>query len=257
MAVRRLNYTGRKRLLQSDLRFAIRHAEQEIPTFRADLKLRHQKLPADAQVFVEAYRQTSWMRFRFGTVSDLRPIDDLKLTEFDSAEGILFRVRVTSPTDSKGLILAEADKIRPRGGDQKEDTNRIPLLPVKPDSDIGDEIWLLDFTDHPILLINAAVGDWRSLAKDPVFASLVYPMAFRQILSRILYVEEYFETDDDEDWRSLWLRFATILPGTCDLPGESETDQFDDWIDETVKSFCGEFMIMNRFQNWWTGEPNS
>jgi hypothetical protein len=253
MAVRRLNYTGRKRLRQRDLLFAIEQPPDSAPAFVANINLEEFKLSPNANVFVEAYRQTTWMRFRFGTVGNLRPLDDLELTEFDSAEGILFRVRVTSP-DNKGLLLAEADRIRPRIGAEEEESNRIPLLPVKPDNDLGEEIWRVDFTDRPILLINAAVGDWRALAKEPVFVSLVYPAVLRQILERILYVEEYFEIDDLDDWRSQWLLFATHLLGITEAPTE---DQYDDWINESVEVFCRRFGILSRFRTWWSEETKS
>ena len=136
MAVRRLNYTGRKRLPLADLRFAIQPEVGGAPLFSTNINLGHLKLPPNADVYVEAYRQTTWMRFRFGTVGDVRPVDELKLTEFDSPEGVLFRVRVTSPIENRGLLLAEADRIRPRVGPEDEDTNRIPLLPVKPDDNL-------------------------------------------------------------------------------------------------------------------------
>jgi len=257
MAVRRLNYTGRKRLRQRELQFAIELPPTGAPRFTANLNFDSCRLPANADVIVEAYRQTTWMRFRFGNVDDIRPLDDPTLTEFDSAEGILFRVRVTSPIDSKGLLLAEADRIRPRIGAEEEDANRIPLLPVKPDSDLGEEIWRLDFTDRPILLINAAVGDWRALAKEPVFISLVYPAVLREILGRILYVEEYCETDDLDNWRSQWLLFATRVLGAGEPPTEDNKDRFDDWIDDSVEAFCRRFIMMNRFRTWWSEETKS
>lgn len=258
MAIRRLNYTGRKRLKQSDLRFVIQRRRNGEATFEADLSLQSYNLPPEAEVFVEAYRQTSWMRFRFGTVADLGPHDELKLDEFDSPEGVLFRARVTSRSERKGLLLAGADRIRPRRADEEEEEdNRIPLLPVKSDENMRDEVYRLDFTDRPILLVNARVGDWRSLAREPVFVSLVYPVVLREILSRILRVERYFDTDDDDDWRSHWLRFATMLPGASDPPGENDEDQFDVWIDESATAFCRQARMMNHFRKFWTGEANA
>ena len=258
MTIRRLNYTGRQRLKQFDLRFVIQRPSNGEAIFEAVLILHRYKLPGDAEVFVEAYRQTSWMRFRFGTVADLGPRDELKLDEFDSPDGVLFRVRVTSPSEKKGLLLAGADRIRPRRADEEqEEDNRIPLLPVKSDDNMGDEVYRLDFTDHPILLVNARVGDWRSLAREPIFVSLVYPAVLRELLSRILRVESYSDTDDNDDWRSHWLRFATLLPGVSDPPGEKDEDRFDVWIDESATAFCRQARMMNHFRRYWTGEANS
>jgi len=256
MAVRRLNYTGRRRLRQVDTRITVFDPDGGAAAwFTADLSLQDYGLPDDAQVFVEAQRQTSFMRFRYGTVSSPRPQDDLILKEFDSPEGVLFRVKVTSRQDRAGVILAEADRIRPRRPLLQEE-RRIPLLPVKSDSSLGSQVCRIDFGDRPILLVNAALGDWRAVALNPVFISLVYPAALREILNRVLRVERRFETDD-EDWPSQWLRFATLLPGTPQPPSETDEDHFDDWIDEAVSAFCRRFGIMRRFEQYWTEEGTS
>jgi len=81
-------------------------------------------------VFVEAYRQTSWMRFDFRTVGAVTAPKDCSLTEFDSPEDILFRVKVTQANDTH-VLLAEADRI-PLTRPEPSDDKRIPLLPVKP-----------------------------------------------------------------------------------------------------------------------------
>lgn len=252
MPVRRFNYTGRKRLKQTDTRVTLCEPGNGTATFEADLDLSRYGLPDEALISVEAYRQTSWMRFPFGTVGELRVPDDRELREFDSPEGILFRVRVTSEKQPRGLLIAEASRIRPRRLEEVEE-ERVPLLPVKPDDSIGDEVFRVDFSDRPILLVNSRVGDWRSAAKEPVFTALVYSGAMRQILARILYVEHHYDKDDD-DWRSQWLRYATRLPGVEDPPAAEEEEHFDDWIDEAVASFCRQFRMYERFSTYWTGE---
>jgi len=253
MPIRRFNYTGRKRLKQTDTRITLCEPGNGTVTFDADLDLSRYELPDEALVSVEAQRQTSWMRFPFGAVGELRVPDDRELREFDWPEGILFRVRVTSEKQPRGLLLAEASRIRPRRREEVEE-ERVPLLPVKPDEGLDDEVFRVDFSDRPTLLINSRVGDWRSAAKDPVFTAMAYPGAMREILARILYVEHYHDKDDDEDWRSQWLRYASLLPGVTDLPGEREEDRFDDWIDEAVASFCRRFRMYERFSGYWTGE---
>ena len=253
MPVRRFNYTGRKRLRRSDMRITVRERDGAPATFEAGLSVDGYDLPDNASVFVEAQRQTSWMRFRFGTVGNVAPQDELVLSEFDSPDGVLFRVRVTSSDDPKALLLAVADRIRPRRPEEAEEW-RVPLLPVKADESLGDQVARVDFSDYPLLLINADVGDWQAVARNPAFASLVYPPALREILTRILCIEQYFDTDDNEDWRSNWLRFATLLPGVSDPPAGSDDENMDDWIDEAVASFCRRFAMMSRFQHYWTKE---
>ena len=109
MAIRRLNYTGRKRIKREDVSILL---HDNPAMFDADLtRLAEYALPKDAFVFVEARLQTRWMRFKYGTVGAITPDPDRRLTEFDSAEGIRFSVKVTATSDKAGKLLAEADRI--------------------------------------------------------------------------------------------------------------------------------------------------
>ncbi len=254
MAVRRLNYTGRRRIRQVDARITLEEGDE--PRFSADLQLAEYSFEDSARVFVEAYRQTTWMRFDFGTVGELRVPPDCRLSEFDTSDAVLFRVRVTSDADRHGVLLAEADRIRPRRPDTEED-NRVPLLPVKPDGDLGDEVFRVDFSDRPLLLVNSRLGDFRAVARNPVFASLTYPAAMREILTRIIRMDQHLDTEDAVDWRSRWLRFATMLPGVSELPPHHDDESVDDWIQEAVGAFCRQFHMMARFGQYWTEEGDS
>ena len=217
MPIRTLNYTNRKRIRREDARITIRE-EKSGSSFSADLRLTDYELPSDARVFVEAYRQTQYMRFDFGLAGAVRIPADCSLTDFDSPEGVLFRVKVVTAADPHGLLLAEADQIRPRKASD-DDENRIPLLPVVPE-DLGDEIWRLEFDDQQTLLkVNSVLGDWRALARDPVFLALVYPAVVRRVLWRIVKEEDHYrDTGDNDDWRSRWLQFAVALPAWAKCP---------------------------------------
>jgi len=252
MSVRTLNYTNRQRIRREDARITI-HEEKSGACFDASLRLADYKLPDDARVFVEAYRQTQYMRFDFGQVGAMGIPGDRRLSDFDSAEGALFRVKVVTAADPHGLLLAEADQIRPRKSTD-EDENRIPLLPVVPDDNLDDEIWRLEFDDQQTLLkVNSTLGDWRALARDPVFLSLVYPAVFRTVLGRILHQEKHRDTEDAEDWRSRWLRFAADLTGGVDLPSEDDETRLDDWIDTAASAFCRRNNIRATYVRYWTG----
>ena len=62
---RRFNYTGRIRIRRKDLTICLRE-QDGILSFDADLSaLVDYELPPESFVFVEAYRQTNWMRFPF------------------------------------------------------------------------------------------------------------------------------------------------------------------------------------------------
>lgn len=252
MPVRTLNYTNRQRIRREDAPITIRE-EKDGNFFDAVLRLAEYKLPGDARVFVEAYRQTQYMRFDFGQTGAMRIPDDRRLRDFDSAEGVLFRVKVVTTADPNGLLLAEADQIRPRKSTD-EDENCIPLLPVVPDENLGDEIWRLEFDDQQTLLkVNSALGDWRALARDPVFLALVYPSVFRAVLWRVLVQEKHRDTEDADDWRSRWLRFAAGLPGVGDPPSEDDEARLDGWIDSAASAFCRRHNIRATYERYWTG----
>jgi hypothetical protein len=253
MPTRRLNYTGRQRIARGDVRITACERTGHPPTFGAALRLQRYRLPEDALVCVEAYRQTRWMRFDFGTVGGIVPPLDRALTEFDSLDQVLFRVKVTCASgDRQGMLLAEADQI-PIRRPEDSDEERIPLFPVAP-GDLGDEVYRVDFSDgHPTLLVNREVGDWPQVAQSPPFRSLVYSAALRQILTRILCIEGTGDTDDEDDWRGRWLRFASGMSGVGDVPDPEDRDACEVWIDTAVAAFARQFQMTEQFRAFWRG----
>lgn len=253
MPTRTIRLTGRKRILREHARITIQEDTNSL-AFDAELRLSEYGLPGDAHVFVEAYRQTQYMRFDFGLIQDLRAPDDRHLSDFGSPDGVLFRVKVVTATDPHGLLLAEADQIRPRQSTDEEDT-RTSLLPVVADDALGDEVWRLEFDDQQTLLkINAALGNVKALARDPAFYSLVYPAVLRTVLSHVLLRERHHDTEDTGDWRSCWLRFAASLPGVGKPPAEDDESAIDEWIYDAVSRFCTVHRIRPTFEDFWQGE---
>ncbi len=254
--IRRLNYTGRIKIHRNDVRLATCEVDG-CWRFDADVRLKDYELPAEALVFVEAYRQTTWMRFPFGTVASIQaPLPEKRrLSEFDSAEGIRFRVKVTQPKDQH-ILLAAADRI-PLG--KPEDyANKESLLPVVPDQ-LGDELWRVDLDDDPRLLVNqSAASDWRQFALSPVFVSLVYPAVLRQVLTAVLG-EGHRDVEDDADWRSKWLRFATLLPGVDPAPPSDEEgiDAALRWIDDAVAAFARKLALKEKFSTAWHSKESA
>jgi hypothetical protein len=255
MPIRRINFTNRKKIKRKDAKIFIHPSDNGSLTFDANLHLDRYGFPKEAKVSIEAYRQTSWMRFPFGPVSNINPPFDRSLTEFDSPEIIRFRIKVTSANKPKGVLLAEADQIQPEFH-EKDKEDQFPLLSAKPDGDLENQIYKIDYSDRPILLINSKAGDWRSIARSPAFISLAYPSILREIMNRILYVEKHFDTEDVGDWRSQWLLLAINMPGVYEMPDELDKDKIDDWISEAVFAFCRHFNIKEKFSNYWTEEDD-
>jgi hypothetical protein len=252
MSIRRINSTGRMKIVREDARFFVRPDSEGTLRFDATLDLKDYELPADAQVYVEAYRQTTFMRFPHGTAAEPQPPAnvDRRLTEFASPDGMLFRVKVTSTGDRAGVLLAEADRI-PVTDDEEQPDNRIPLLPPAP-ADLGQEVWQVDALSSasgPLLLVNSRVGDRKAVAASPVFRSLVYPAAMRQVLWHVYKVDQTRAMDDPADWRCRWLMFAAALPPATDPPLTSEDDdEWEDWISTAVESFARQHQMLDHYK---------
>src|SRR5262245_13025146 len=102
MAIRRINSTGRLRIVRDDVTVNLRRDQAGALSFSATVDLNGYKLPGAALVFIEAQRQTTFMRFPFGTVAQPRPTGSTALSEFVSADALQFRVKVTSESEERG-----------------------------------------------------------------------------------------------------------------------------------------------------------
>lgn len=255
MSIRSFNYTGRRRITRDEVSLKLSQTSDKTGTFDANICLdKGHALPAEAVVSVEAYRgsSASWMRFSYGTVSALKPPPDRRLTEFDGTDGILFRVKVTSPGQNQGMILAEADALSPRAPDEEEQLPQS-ILPVRSDKTLEKRVWRLDFKDEPVLLVNSALGEKWDVVRDQAFMALVMPEVLEAILVRILFVDKYKDDDQDEengDWHSKWLRFVRSIPGTTDQPDIDEKDTLEDWIEGIVGAFSRKQRILDQYEGY-------
>ena len=247
--IRRFNYTDRIRIERKDVRITL-HEENGKFSFDADLSaLAEYELPPESLVFVEAYRQANWMRFDFGQVGAISPAKKRDLSQFESPDGLLFRVKVT-PNGDVHTLLAEADRI-PMAQPEQSEADREPLLPVKPQK-LGDEIYRVDFIGgRPLLLINSEAGNYANIGHSPVFMSLVYPAVFREILTRVLLIEKHDDDSNLEDWKSQWIKFASLHPGLGELPGPDDTEERNDWIDKAVAAFAKQIQVRAKFEEFW------
>lgn len=242
---RRFNYTGRQRIRREDAAIRI---QQDSAGLRFDADLRLASYGFDAiepkpKVYVEAYRGASaqWKRFDFGFVDTCRAPANCTLDEFGAPEGILFRVKVTGRTgDAEGRLLAAADAIRPRLPNEQDDHVQ-PLIQHVPADDIGDELWRVDFSGQlPLLKINSRVpGGVEQFLLDPTHRASITPAVMRLVLMRILLVEcDRGDDEDDQDWRVLWLRFASSLCLDAAPEDNAEVAELDEWIDRAVEAFA-------------------
>jgi hypothetical protein len=245
----RFNWTDRKRISRTDAAIALIRTGSTA-AFDATIRLSDYDLPPGARVVIEAYRQTTWRRFGFGTIALVRAEAPCTLEAFGSPDAVLFRLKVLAPVAEDGRILAEADRLRVTDPD---DTNapRRSLLPVQGD-DLGEEIFRLSFSgnaDSPILILNSGLVDWRQTARTAQFRALVYPLVMRQILARAFDGYE----PDEASWQNDWIEFASRFPGVQQAPHEDARDsERETWIDDAVAAFCRGQQFLTRYSSLLT-----
>lgn len=248
----RLNFTGRRRISQNHVQISVTGIGG-IEMFDATIDLSGYQFPESARIVIEAYRQLEVARFEFGTVGAIQVPEVRRLSQFGTVAGLRFRLKVISAETPRGQLLGVAERITPV--DQHQTSMlRVPLLAVR-SQDLGREVWKLDLSDEPLLLVNPRVVPRRHLIQSAEFQSLVLPEILRQILIRILLIDQIREVDDSEDWTSRWLRFACSLPGLVPLPEFADPDEDLDWIDQVIGAFCRWRAVDDQFREFWKLRP--
>lgn len=229
----RINSTGRLRVTRDMASFAC-VTDSVPPAFVGEIDLTGlADLPADAQVFVEAHRQSIIERFDFGTVAATAARGPTELREL-THENLQFRIKVVER--GSGKLLALGDRFTP---DDAEHGGRQPLLKVR-EADIGPEPWRTAIEeDAAVLILNEKIPDAiGKLTRDPAFQALILPAAFRQILLRMWVARQDEEEDpEDDDWQARWLRFARSLAPAEELDWDDE-EAVPDWIDACCEGFA-------------------
>lgn len=239
--LRKLNFTERAKIARSDVQVSLRRGDDGILAFDPVVRLEGSRAPASARVFIEAYYRSSYMRFDCGTVGRFSPPADRRLTDIDSDNVVRFRLKIVTPDHQ---IVAVADDVTATAGEADRATRRS-LLPVN-FCDLGDQVWRVTFdANGPVLDLNRSIGGIEVIAKsDARFFALVYPAAVREILTKILLVDEYDASEDAEEWWNLWLRWGSEL---SDAPVPEDADDRQAWIEDVVAAFCGRHQAARRF----------
>ena len=76
----------------------------------------------------------------------------------------------------------------------------------------------------------------------------------REILTRILIINEYDDPDDDDaGWQAKWLEFGSLMPGMSENPKISEDESvLIKWIENVVSSFAKYQKCFDLFTNEWS-----
>lgn len=260
--IRRLNFTGRKRIARTDVTVRLAPRHDGCLEALVTLALGSYGLPPAARVFVEAHRLTSWQRLDFGTVSAPGPQAPALLRGFGTGQGVRFRVRVVEaePTGPAPRILALADDVRPAPAPGA--TGGLSLLPVD-SADLPSQAFTLEVDDEsgPLLLVSRkVVPDRDAFVGSREFVSLVLPEVLRRILERALPRASGAGDDEPSGWADDWIRLARSWPGVGPLPergqGPGLSDDEEDWVGDAVEAFARSHAVPERFAAWWNaGAP--
>jgi hypothetical protein len=249
--IRRFNYTGRVKIPRNRIDVAL-FKDNEGKYFRAKINLEGLKLPPDAKIFIEPNYKGVYQRFDFGTVAAFKEPASTRLTELPETELAYFDISIVDESEKVGLLLGKAKGIPVSTNDLPND--RIPLLYVNP-ADLGNQFWRLTFDssddNRPILEINNRIPELYEMAKnDYKFISLVYPTAFRNVITKIVEDGEF--DVDEEHWIAQWLKFIESVLGIKSLPDTDDnngvlTPEQEEWINECVNEYCKKFQLFEKF----------
>lgn len=241
---RRLNFTGRKKLMRTSIQIHVHEAlGGQAQSFTANLNIPPDlRLDPQARVYVEAYVGASTMRFDFGTVAAISHPEDCFLSDIDAGAPVLFRVRVVDETQHVGRLLAAANGIRPEGDNDGKD--RKSLLPLR-SCDLGEEVWRLevDSDNGPTLAVNNRIpGVVERLPYDTVLMAVIYPEVVRQMAWRVWDPESGF--DDEAEWLIDWKKWLTEQLGREVTTAHSLDSGM---IDELGNEVAGNFAAKHKF----------
>jgi hypothetical protein len=249
--IRRFNYTGRQRIHRSDATIYLSPDRVGKWEFSTEINLSGYAFPNEARIYVEAYTSSSYMRFDFNTVAGPEAPLERTLTDISPEALPKFRVKVVDQTERHGRLLGVADKLIPvREGDDPSASESLLAVHFH---DLGNEVWRLELDDWPELHLNHQIEGIAELARTSgTFIGLVYPEILRRILSEIVLVRNHTDPeDDDEEWTSLWLKYACAL-GPLDPPPHGENDEArtsqQTWIDHAVQAFANSMDARMRFE---------
>jgi hypothetical protein len=242
--IRKFNYTGRLKIPERFIKVKLFQAEQNV-YFNAYLDIQNLGFPENAKVFVEPYYSANFIRFDYGTIGEIKPPSKTFLNDLPNADQIRFRIKVIDVTKELHKIIGISDNIYPEG--LLTDGNKKSILPVLFE-DIGNQIWKIDFlSSGPVLILNCEKnypGVRGHIKSNPYFLGLIYPIAIRFILQKIVSYESF----DSEEWVANWLTFTRDVLGVHSTPIETNDPEIDQWIEEVINSYCVKFKLLENIQ---------
>lgn len=183
------------------------------------------------------------------------PPQDRSLYEFLSFSGINFRLIVISSESGKMKIIGAADRLTPnRSGDKLGGSRRSSILPVEMDQTMK-EAWKLSFEKgEPVLMLNPNFDKIKKrMERDAMFRLLILPQVIRQVIFRMVYVDQY-PIEDEEGIYSKWIVFLERYAGPkkewpdMDIKNSSDfdPDSIDQWAESIVEKFSSDNKLLDK-----------
>lgn len=249
MTVKRIKFLRRIKILQKDVHIEVSKPGPRL-YFQVRLQLASYQLPLNSRIYIEAHQLMERIRFDLGTIGMPKPISPIEISSLRGAR-VNFDLLVVD--GATGRKVANADNLKPddKGGDQVP--TGVSLLPVDNSRSLDGPYWRLEYCekdeegmkDAPVLLVERSTASSTDLMGDATLRVAILPSAMREVLSRILLVDEHEYDPAGRDWRNAWLRFAARLVG--DNPpnvavAEHALDQAradcEAWVQRSVELFC-------------------
>jgi len=241
--MKRFNYTGRKKILKQDIRIRLHGDFNEPPVVDFQVDLEGYDFQLDAEVFLEAWDVTRFMRFKVGKVSGSIRKNNIELYDFDDAENLSFNIKVVD-INSGGVLLGIAEKVMPNDKDNLPDKNYKSILPVaSTDLSSYGVLWRVEWHDeNAVLQVESELGNREQVVRSNIFRAFIYPAAMRQILMKILSDGWDDQLEDPDDLSTRWLRFAEQLGAERPVPDSDN----EEWLDTAIRLFMNKMDIREK-----------
>ena len=219
MTTRNFNYTGRMLIPQECIDARINKMGDGPPAleveFDWDPSPKLESISKNASVFVDAFKDMSFMRFDYGTFGDYCLPEDVLLSELDSWSSADFVVRIVEDGNllaaSKKLTVTLACSIRKLGVVSSSLRFR----------DLGERPWMLEVHESitsPKLVFNekwwnACRAEGFALHEDGVTMGTIMPSVLEGMLNWLLIhqVHDAHRWYGRSDLEGAWIRFARAL----------------------------------------------
>lgn len=237
-----INYTSRYKINHQDIILNVSNNGDDYLHFTIDIKLQNYNFPKDSIIKVEPYYKMHTMVFNLGSVGDFVKSGPYRLDFLPTTDIVWFRVKVVDKSNEKGKLLGLAKGVRPINKEKNND-NRVPILPVNYSTDLGQRIWNLSLeNDSPILELNYYYPEIKNKKfHNNYLFPLVYPAVIKELLLQMNY---RYEFNRENEWIDNWFKF---IKKNLRINNETDPDNPDSnlpWIDDVVETFCSKNNIL-------------